>query len=233
MKSRFLCIIGVVIFLLPFSSLKAQSTGYSFHVGPNLGFQKWGYGSSRAALLAYHFSLSVDSESSEGNNIIYGDFGYHVKGGAIRYQYFQDLFGNRIKGDKFNMACHNLALEAGVRKMVGGEKLKTYFGIGARAEYTVKTDFEINKEYEDYLRKFNYGLSFIGGIEYSLGKTVKNGWQIKIAPDISKQIFVPAGILWYDPYTRTSYRGTEISTRNLTIELSTYIRLLQLIEYEE
>ncbi len=83
MKSRFLCIIGVVIFLLPFSSLKSQSTGYSFHVGPNLGFQKWGYGSSRAALLAYHFSLSVDSESSEGNNIIYGDFGYHVKGGAL------------------------------------------------------------------------------------------------------------------------------------------------------
>ena len=56
------------------------------------------------SLIGFHFSLSIDSESSEGNNIIYGDFGYHVKGGAIRYQYFQDLFGNRIKGDKFNMA---------------------------------------------------------------------------------------------------------------------------------
>ncbi len=210
----------------------AQNTGYTFKAGPSMGFQKWANGGKRAPMFAYHAAFGIDSESSDGKNIIYGQLGYHVKGGAIRYSFFIDQFGNRIKGDKFNMKFYNAVLEIGVKRTQNTfEDFTTYFGVGARAELTTNQKFEFNTEYIEWVRKFNYGLSFLGGIEYSLGKTIRNGWELRIAPDISKQIFVPAGTLWYDPFSRTSYRGSEISTRNLTIELSTYIRLLQIIEY--
>lgn len=209
----------------------AQNTGYTLKLGPSLGLQKWDY-ETNARLLAYHIALGVDSESSDGNSIIYGTIGYHVKGGAVRYRGFTDQFGNFFKGDKFDMKFNNVVLEIGVKmSRLDLGNAKTYFGVAGRADYTLSSKFEINGQYKDYVRKFNYGLTFLGGIEYSLGKTIRNGWELRISPDISKQIFVPAGTLWYNPYTKLASRISEISARNLNIEISTYIRLLQIIEY--
>lgn len=69
------------------------------------------------------------------------------------------------------MKFYNAVLEIGVKRTQNTfEDFTTYFGVGARAELTTNQKFEFNTEYIEWVRKFNYGLSFLGGIEYSLGK---------------------------------------------------------------
>ena len=96
-----------------------------------------------------------------------------------------------------------------------------------------KTNFEIYQELQEWVRKWNYGVSVKIGSEFKFSKLVYGGIELNLAPDLSKQIFVPATIRRLNPFTHQPEPGYEQSTVNTTIELSFYLRFLQLIEYIE
>ena len=199
-----------------------------------MGFQSWGGGSERDPLIRWHVAAFVDSESSDSKNVVYAQFGYHVKGGAVRINYFYDINGNRYPGASYGMEFHNLSLDLGLKRFISrGKKWLPYYALGLRGEYTVNTDFEINEHLQEWTCKWNYGFSVKIGSEYKFSKLLHGGIELNIAPDLSKQIYVPATIRRYNPWTNQPEPGYEQSTVNTTLELSFYLRFLQLIEYEE
>ena len=210
-------------------NLYGQANGYGVKAGPGLGLQRWS-GSDRAPLFVYHVDAFADSESESGN-VLYGQLGYHLKGSALRINQFIDVNGNIYPGSTFGMHFHNAVLELGMKKFFRKGKLNAFYGLGLRGEYTVKTKFEFYQEYKDFVQRWNYGVSLRIGTEFFMSKFVRSGLEVHIAPDISRQIFVPQGVRYYDPRTNTTSPGVEQSVRNTVIELSFYLRFLQIIEY--
>ena len=198
MRKRVLLIV-FSIFLI-YHENYTQANGYGIKLGPSLGFQKWGGSTQSDPLLRWHAAIFVDSESSDSKNIIYAQFGYHIKGQGIRYPYSIDQHGNRGPGYTFGMEFHNLSLDLGLKRFIGkNKKWRPYYGFGLRGEYTVKTNFEAFEEMTEFVCKWNYGISIKIGSEYKFRKFLNGGLELNIAPDLSKQIFVPASIRRLDP----------------------------------
>ena len=129
------------------------------------------------------------------------------------------------------MKFHNISLEAGMKKFFLKQQLKAYYGMGVRVEYTVKQQLQfLYQQYEPFVQKINYGFSVKVGTELELSKFTMGGLEINIAPDISRQIWV-RGVRFIDPRTNMISPQNEQSVRNLTIEISLYLRFLQIIEY--
>lgn len=234
MKFRHFLPLIYMVFLAQFNSVVlAQSTGFGFKAGPSMGLQKWGGGNQLDPLWRWHVSAFMDSESSDGKNIIYGQLGYHVKGAAIRFNAIYDINGNRYPGSSFAMEFHNLAFELGMKRFIKMNRWKPYYAVGLRGEYTLGTKFEIYPELEEWTKKWNYGVSLRLGTEFAAKKLVHYGLELNIAPDLSKQVYVPAAIRRIDPWTGQVLPGYEQSTINTTIELSFYVRFKRIIIYEE
>ncbi|HRH99656.1 MAG TPA: hypothetical protein PK006_01275 [Saprospiraceae bacterium] len=211
----------------------AQTTGYSIKTGSGMGFQKWNFG-KRDPLLVYQGDIIIDSEGSgETKNSIYGSLGYHIRGGGLRINGFRDLNGNFFTGGNFGMRFYNACLEIGMKRFLNNNSFRPYYGMGARGEYTLKSKFDFQEGYKDFVRKFNYGISLRGGGEWQLKKLIALGFEVGVCPDISKQIFVPQGTKYLDYFTNTIQTSAGEAVRNLTIEFNIYIRFLHLIIYEE
>lgn len=212
----------------------AQENGFGIKGGPSLGYQKWGT-NQRDPLLRWHLAAFMDSEGSDGKSVVYGQFGYHVKGGAFIVPYFYDINRNAYPGGTYGMEFRNLSLDLGLKKYLSIGTWKPYYAIGLRGEYTVSTKFELyqNLDNNDYIHRWNYGFSLKIGTEYTFSKMVHGGLELNVAPDLSKQIYVDPSIPRYNPYTRLYERGSEISAINTTIELSFYLRFIQIIQYDE
>jgi hypothetical protein len=72
-----------------FGLISAQSTAYVIHFGPTAGLQKWDNSSGREPLFQYHAALSMETINNEENRgSFYMQLGYHVKGSATRYRFF-------------------------------------------------------------------------------------------------------------------------------------------------
>lgn len=222
-----------ILILGSFLDLNAQANGFGIKLGPSMGFQSWGGSSQSDPLWKYHIDLFMDSESTNEKNIIYGQLGYHVKGAAIRFSAFFDLNGNRYPGGSFGMEFQNISLEIGLKRFIKMGKWKPFYAFGLRGEYTAGTNFEVYPELEEWTKKWNYGISVRLGSEFKLSKLVRGGLELNIAPDLSNQVYVPASIRRIDPWTGTIYPGYEQKTKNTTIELSFYLRFMQIIIYED
>lgn len=225
-------ILQILLFSILGQLLNAQTNGYGIKLGPSLGFQNWGGGNKRDPLLRLHIAAFMDSESSDSKNVIYGQLGYHIKGGGIRFPYFYDLNGNRVPGGTYAMEFHNLSLDIGLKRFFTTGAWKSYYAIGLRGEYTLSTKFEIYEELKEWTNYWNYGFSLKVGTEFKIQKLVNGGIELNIAPDLSKQIYVPASIRRYNPFTRVLEPGYETSAINTTVEISFYLRFIQLIEYD-
>ncbi|MBK8954529.1 MAG: hypothetical protein IPM34_03100 [Saprospiraceae bacterium] len=211
----------------------AQATGFGLKAGPSMGFQKWGGGNQLDPLWRWHVAAFLDSESSDGKNILYGHLGYHVKGAAIRFNAIYDINGNRYPGASFAMEFHNLSFELGMKRFLKMKRWKPFYAVGLRGEYTLSTKFEVYPELQEWTKKWNYGVSLRLGTEYAAKKLVHYGLELNIAPDLSKQVYVPAAIRRIDPWTGQVIPGYEQSTVNTTIELSFYVRFKRIIIYED
>lgn len=212
--------------------IQAQANGFGLKTGPSMGFQKWGGNNQSDPLLRWHVAAFIDSESSDSKNVIYGQLGYHIKGQGIRFAYTLDQHGNIGPGSTYGMEFHNLSLDIGLKRFISkNNKWRPYYAIGLRGEYTMKADLQIFPEYKEFVCKWNYGFSVKIGSEFKFRKLVYGGIELNIAPDLSNQIYVPASIKRYDPFTNQVYPGYEQSSKNTTVELSFYLRFLQVIEY--
>lgn len=213
-------------------SVAGQANGFGIKIGPTMGLQKWGGGNQRDPLFRYHIALFADSESSDSKNVIYGQLGYHVKGGAVRVSYFYDINGNRYPGSTYAMEFHNLSLDLGLKRFIKKGKWAPYYAIGLRGEYTLKTELELYQELEEWTRRWNYGVSVKLGTEITFNRMVHGGFELNLAPDLSKQVYIPASIRRLNPWTNQPEPGYEQSTVNTSVELSFYLRFMQIIEYE-
>lgn len=243
---RFLLISAILA--QAFGPLAAQSTAYVFNVGPTLGTQKWDNSLNRQILFAWHAALSVESVNNESDkSSLFAQLGYHVKGSANRYQFFNSQGGFRAQTEQFKF--NNICLLIGAKQKFSfgpsGRSKYYYFG-GIRGNYTVSNNLRQLKErnpqlvqygiypFEGGVRKWSGGLSVGGGIQFDFAELIGGQLQLSVNPDVTNQYFqgpIPNVI---DPYgSGQTFTIPERRIRNTTLEISLGLRLLRKVEFVE
>jgi len=214
----------------------AQSYVFGFKGGLTIGSQI--PSSSNSLLFNYHGAAFIENAPSDPTSVLFAQLGYHSRGTANRYRayYGFDRLGNQVSYDAFTQefVYNNIALIIGAKKrnVLGSER--AYYSLGLRAEYTVKTNLALPDQYSiftfsspinDFVNKFNYGVSVAAGYEYPFSDLIKGFVEISVHPDISKQYYRPA-FTAYDVYSRQNIDISEQSFRNLTFEISIGVHFL-------
>lgn len=169
----------------------AQSTAIGAKGGLTIGLQRWN-GQQREALLSYNASLVYEMIKTETFSYLF-DFGYHVKGSALRSQ-ARDLQGNIINintSDKFN----NLSFIAGAKStldinIAGGD---FYYMLGVRLDYTINEDIKSVLNFKDNINRINYGVTAGAGVEFKLSDRLRGFIELQFSPDFSQQVYAPPG----------------------------------------
>jgi hypothetical protein len=223
----------------------AQSTAYVFKGGLSVGTQKWDNSINRELLFAWHTALAVESVNNDNDrDAIYAQIGYHVRGSASRFRYFN--FNNpQILGNQFTQKFEfrNLALQVGAKqKHPLGERSKYFYFGGLRGEYNLSTnlgELQVNTvcnpgafPLEGGERKFMFGFSVGGGLQLDFGELVGAQIELSVHPDITPQYRqgpIPNVIDQCNPGVPVSIPERRI--RNTSIELSVGLRLLRKVVY--
>ncbi len=223
----------LVISILTVASLQAQS----FHFGPKAGgtiaIQQWN-NLERDPLFAYHGAVFIETLDPEDNGSLYAQLGFHKRGSGVRVF---DIFSS-FSADQ-NFQFNNLALALGVKKRINRTESKAfYYHFGVRGEYTINTNLENFERFnslfypiDEFVRKFNYGLSFGGGIEFGSSKFSVPFIELTISPDISLQYQQNAIPNVINPFNGQTMTLQERSIRNLTLELTFGMKFLREVIY--
>jgi hypothetical protein len=237
------------IILLIAQNMSAQ--GYAFGVkgGLAIGQQKWNTGgaSTNNLLFKYQGSLFIESVSAsdKGQSVLFAEAGYHLRGSAFRYRSGSayDLNGvlREVDGFTEEFIFKNVGLIVGAKRRGVLGKDKAFYTVGLRAEYTVGTNLESSSRntlfvssypQQEFVRKFQYGLSISGGYEFPFSALVGGFIEFSVQPDLSLQYFRPE-FPAFDPYQRQNIIVPEQGIRNVSFELSIGFRFLRKIEYIE
>ncbi len=225
------CLLAIAMILSTFASAQ-WGTAYGFKSGLTLGTQRWNTQEREVQPGAHGvvFLESVDQESGTG---LFGQFGYHMKGSRIvfRSSVFVDQSGNEreLPRRSFRQPFNNLSLVFGGKKSWNLTDYTQYFiGIGIRGDFTVDYDLYFGREYlEEYVRPFNYGLTVMGGFEFSVGDSGNFLVEFSFHPDISKQIDLPVTIPYYDIRTNQLRTLNSQQVTNATYEISVGYKLIR------
>lgn len=230
------------LILLVFGQTTAQSTAYVFSAGPTAGLQKWDNSYNREPLFQYHATLGMESINNEDDRYSFlMQIGYHVKGSATRFRYFNlnSGFPGGVYTERFKFNNLSLVLAAKQRFNLGasGNTRYFYFG-GIRADYTLSTNIdELNNEnscnralypFMGGVQRWMGGFSVGGGLEFKISELVGGQIQLSVNPDVTTQYRqnpIPNVIDLCNP--GSSYTIEEQRIRNTTVELSVGIRLLK------
>ena len=218
----------------------AQGSAFGIKGGPTMGFQKWN-NYNQQPLFRYHGIVFIESL---GDNALFAQAGYHVKGSALRNLRFTNpISGNIGALPAQNFQFRNASLTIGAKKKhdMGTGNTKAYYLLGLRGDFTINTNLE---EYENivfgtintwpsdqWVRRFNYGMTIGGGFEFPFGELVSGLLEFTINPDLSKQYYQPALGNVYDPYTGTDRSFSERKITNITLEMTFGLRFMRLVEY--
>lgn len=221
------------------SQLQAQGTAFVFKGGLTVGTQRWNGVDASRALFSYHgaaaaeflggWKASKNSEVANSQTSFGIQAGYHRKGNAIRVR-FQDPAApdNVVRytlKNEFNSA--SVLLYAKGARLTNAQS-EVYYLLGLRLDYTINYSM-LTQGYDNYVNKFNYGVTLGGGYTYYIPNTRLGLFvEASISPDISRQIYVPAGIpvqYQIDGITY-SYPSEELKVHNLILELSLGLKLL-------
>lgn len=235
-------LLSVALFFLTISQLCAQGTAYSFKGGLTLGIQKWN-SLDQDPLFKYHGAICAESLDETSLFSVFAQAGYHLKGSALRNGNFLDQNGNfyRLSAQEFIFKNASLILGA-KRKYDMSEVMRGYYLLGLRGDYTLGTNLDKYKAanefngglfYPDnnFVRKWNYGISIGGGFEFAFGELVGGLLEITVNPDFSYQYRQPTIPNVRDPYTGQNRSIPERSIRNITFEITAGFRLLRKVEY--
>ncbi len=222
----------------------AQSTAFVFKGGLSLGTQKWDNSLDREFLWRYHAALAAESINNDDDRLsIYAQFGYHVRGSSVRFQYY-DL-NSGILGRQFRQPFefNNLSLQLGakIRRPSSGNSQFFYSG-GIRGDYNLSTNLdELQEIYvcnqssiplESGVQKWLFGLSIGAGVEWAFSELVGGQIELSLHPDITPQYRQEAVPNVIDPCNPGySYTIPQRRIRNTTIELSFGLRLLRKVVY--
>ena len=227
----------LVLLGLSFSAaLPAQSFAFGLKGGPTLGVQRWQGSTTNDPLLKYHGLLYLSNlPREESSGSLFAEAGYHIKGRAQRFRSGVNPFtGNTFDARTFQMQFRNASLSLGGRqRFLSNNNLNAYYSMALRVEYNISHQLEIYEGLAAGINKFVYGVSLGGGFEFPFGELVSGIIDLRLSPDISRQIFVPP-FEWNNPWTGRQEVFREQSIRNIALEISIGFRFLNkviLVDY--
>jgi len=225
MKKYILLFLAAILFCI---NAEAQTgTAYGFKGGLTLGSQKWN-NQERELLPAYHAVLTMESRDEEIGFSMFGDLGFHVKGSQQVFRSgVSNIGGQLIERPRrsFRQPFNNVSAVVGVKKTGQfTDFINYYFGVGARGDYNLSYDtsgYSNNNDfYDEYLNKITYGISIVGGLEYTVGDTGLLFIELSFSPDFSKQINVPPGLMYTHPITNIPIQLGKQEIINRALEIS-------------
>ena len=203
---------------------------YGIKGGIGLNMQKWN-SFERDILFTPLVDLYVESHDDPVNKM-YGSLGFHTRGSAVRGFGFQSFNSYRF---------NNISLEGGFKQMLSvTKKYNPYYMVAGRLEYTVSTNLGgnstqfsvLNLVDDNFVNKFNYGLTIGGGFEFNWDDTKVIFIEASINPDASKQYDQPSTAVItnpnpspFNPSTTITIRPQEV--RNVSLELKVGIKFLR------
>ena len=222
----------------------AQSYYFGPKLGPSIGFQRWET-FQQSPLLSYHGAFFIESYSETNKlNSLFAQVGWHNRGSAYRNQRHFTIDGDLINVSTKNFIFSNAVLCLGAkRKQKVNKLLHSYYTIGLRAEYTVKTNLKEYAAYnayfnqpfypdEDFVKKFNYGVTVGGGFEYKWSKMIAGILEFSIHPDLSRQYEQPPIPNIPDPWNPGKLISSkERRIKNITFEISLGLRFFREVIY--
>lgn len=239
---------GIVLIIVVFGQIAAQSTAYVINVGPTAGLQKWDNSFDREPLFKYHASLAIETLNNEADkSAVFAQLGYHVKGSATRFRYFNinSGFPAGTFTEEFKFNNFSLLLGAKQKFELGktGRSRYFYFG-GIRGDYTYSTNLDELASAQTAalfypqvggVQRWMFGVSVGGGLEFSISELVGGQINLSINPDLTNQYYQPQSPPLINPFDPSggSIVISERRIRNTTVELSFGIRLLRKVVYVE
>jgi len=217
------------------TNTEAQTgTTYGFKGGLTFGNQKWN-NQEREILPAYHGALTMETRDEEMGLSLFGDLGFHVKGSRIVFQKrtFQNQLGQLVELPRRSVRqpFNNLSVVVGAKKLGQlTDFINYYFGLGAHADYNLGYDvyFGNSDFFDQYVNKFTYGGSVVGGFEYTLGDNGMGFIEVSFHPDVSKQIDVPQGLTYINAITNEQGTLGKQEVRNtIVLEISIGYKFVQ------
>lgn len=226
----------ILLAVLCSSPLLAQ-TSYGVKGGLTIGTQRWN-STDRQPLFRYNASVFAEKMTESRMSII-GEIGYHAKGSAIRSQYVVTQqgapnFGQSIKRTD-PLVFHNASLILGAKSRyeLGNPNTQAYYLLGLRGDFTIKSDMGyLDVYFEDFVNRFNYGVTVGGGIEFGINETTQMFIEFQASPDFSKQIYRQP-FVFVHPDTNVQSTWQEQNVTNLTFEVIFGVRFNQFYEEEE
>ena len=231
-------ILTILLFAIFIMTGKTQSYWFGAKGGLAMNNQSWGtgfgnIGANRDAMFSFNGDLFLESYDEEKKGALYAQLGFHTRGSALRFFSFNNDF-NTLSKYKFN----NIVLELGAKKaFFSTDEYIPYMILGIRGEYTVGNNLGSVSQFAeivnaDYIRKFNYGVTFGGGFEMVMSELSNIFVEASIQPDYSFQ-YEHFGIEnirnpWV-PNERIDLPPTQV--RNLSIEVKVGFKFLRKIEY--
>ncbi len=234
-------LIYIVLGVLMSCPLLAQSTmaqggmAWGAKGGFTIATQRWNGADAQQALPSYHGAAFVEwlgawkgRDSIRQKRSSFGlELGYHRKGNGVRVQYI-NANGNNVRTLLTN-EFHNVSLVLfGKGNYRTGRNTEVYYTLGIRADYTAKFSI-LATSYAPYVNSFNYGATLGGGYVYQFNNSpIALFIEASISPDISRQIYVPAGIPTVYQVNGSTYQypSTEQKVNNLIGEISVGIKFL-------
>ncbi len=241
---RFVCVLFLIACLG--QQMNAQSTAYVFQFGPTIGLQKWDNSFEREPLFKYHAALSIESvDNEEDKNSLFMQIGYHVKGSATRFRYFNINSG--APGGTFTeeFLFNNLSLVLGAkqkRDLGTSGRARFFYGGGLRVDYTLSTNIDdlsrgnpsLSIYYPSvaFMNRWMVGFTISTGIEFKLKELIGGELKLSIQPDVTPQYNQPSIGNVIDPFNPgTVITISERRIRNAAVELGIGLRLLRKVEY--
>lgn len=226
MKKLVLPIICILFFG---TSALSQGSAFGLKSGLSMGMQNWSQFGQNSPLFKPHFAASIETLDLEADKFaFYLEAGYHTRGSAYRFAGSNSIFNTTSR----NMEFRNVSLSGGVKskKAFKGD-LKSYILFALRAEYTTGVNFEIYEFFQEGTRLFNYGVTIGAGLEWMFSDLVGGVLELRVSPDISRQIFVPSYQGLTNEFTGELFNTPEQNVRNVSVELSVGFRFLRKVEY--
>lgn len=241
---RFVCVLFLIACLG--RQMNAQSTAYVFQFGPTIGLQKWDNSFEREPLFKYHAALSIESvDNEEDKNSLFMQVGYHVKGSATRFRYFNINSG--APGGTFTeeFLFNNLSMVLGAkqkRDLGASGRMRFFYGGGLRVDYTLSTNIDdlsrgnpsLSIYYPSvaFMNRWMVGFTISTGIEFKLKELIGGELKLSIQPDVTPQYNQPSIGNVIDPFNPGSVITiSERRIRNAAVELGIGLRLLRKVEY--
>ena len=234
-----------LLFTLAFTfslfTLTAQTFAWGVKGGLLVGLQKW-ESLQQDPLLKYQGDLFIESVPEDNSVVLFASGGLHLKGSAIRNQRFLNGNGQIFNPPTTEFIFRNLSVVLGAKQKSDlGATARKYYSFGIRADYTLNTNLEdiqnsgirtIAYPVDAFVRKFNYGVSVGGGLEFPFTELIGAVVDLTINPDVSFQYRQPAlGNVTSPNDPSQTITVSERKIVNVSVELSVGFRFLRKVEY--